>query len=101
MILSGKELGQKKYSRIISLVPSQTELLAYLRFGERSNRHYQILRSSLKSGFSKKQGVGGTKNINLQKIDQLSPDLIIANKEENVKEQIESWLKNMMCGLLM
>jgi ABC-type Fe3+-hydroxamate transport system substrate-binding protein len=37
----------------------------------------------------KRQIVGGTKNLNIEKIISLQPDLIIANKEENVKEQIE------------
>ncbi|MEO7962219.1 MAG: helical backbone metal receptor, partial [Ginsengibacter sp.] len=32
--------------------------------------------------------IGGTKNINLKKINSLKPDLVIANKEENVKEDI-------------
>lgn len=33
--------------------------------------------------------IGGTKNLNLDKIKALKPDLIIANKEENEKEQVE------------
>lgn len=32
--------------------------------------------------------IGGTKTLNLDKIKALNPDLIIANKEENVKEQV-------------
>ncbi len=31
-----------------------------------------------------------TKNINIEKIKALQPDLILANKEENVKEQVEA-----------
>jgi len=34
--------------------------------------------------------VGGTKNVNIEKVKSLNPDLIIANKEENTKEQIEA-----------
>jgi ABC-type Fe3+-hydroxamate transport system substrate-binding protein len=34
--------------------------------------------------------VGGTKTINIEKITALQPDLIIANKEENVQEQVEA-----------
>lgn len=34
--------------------------------------------------------VGGTKNINLQLIQSLQPDLIIAEKEENTKEIVET-----------
>jgi ABC-type Fe3+-hydroxamate transport system substrate-binding protein len=33
--------------------------------------------------------MGGTKTVDIGAIHQLKPDLIIANKEENVKEQIE------------
>jgi ABC-type Fe3+-hydroxamate transport system substrate-binding protein len=36
-----------------------------------------------------KPRIGGTKNINIPKVQQIQPDLIIANKEENVKAQIE------------
>ncbi len=34
--------------------------------------------------------IGGTKNIHLEKIRALKPDLILANKEENMKEQVEA-----------
>ena len=40
--------------------------------------------------FRKKTRVGGTKNLHLNQIDDLQPDLILANKEENTKEQIEA-----------
>lgn len=74
--------------RIISLVPSQTELLHYFGLDEevigitKFCVHPQFW-------FRNKTGIGGTKNINIEKIKLLEPDLIIANKEENVKEQIE------------
>jgi ABC-type Fe3+-hydroxamate transport system substrate-binding protein len=87
MILS--QINQdKKYSRIISLVPSQTELLSYLYLDEEV---IGITKFCIhpEEWFRSKTRVGGTKNINLKTIQQLSPDLIIANKEENVKEQIE------------
>ncbi|GAL84210.1 hypothetical protein MYP_1438 [Sporocytophaga myxococcoides] len=42
---------------------------------------------------SNKVKVGGTKNISLDKIDLLSPDLIIANKEENEKKAIDELQK--------
>lgn len=38
--------------------------------------------------------IGGTKNIHIEKIKALKPDLIIANKEENVKEQAEALMKD-------
>ena len=71
--------------RIISLVPSQTELLYELGLDDRVIGvtkfciHPQIW-------FNTKQRVGGTKDFNLEKIYSLKPDLIIANKEENVED---------------
>ncbi len=75
--------------RIVSLVPSQTELLFDLGLNDevvgitKFCVHPPIW-------FNTKTRIGGTKNINIQKIQSLLPDLIIANKEENVKEQIEA-----------
>jgi ABC-type Fe3+-hydroxamate transport system substrate-binding protein len=44
--------------------------------------------------FRQKTRIGGTKNVHIGKIRDLNPDLIIANKEENVKEQIEELSNN-------
>ena len=70
------------------MVPSQTELLYY--FGLREEV-IGITKFCIHpdTWFRNKVRIGGTKNINLKKIHELSPDLIIANKEENVKKQIE------------
>jgi len=74
--------------RIISLVPSQTELLHTLKLNEevvgitKFCVHPEIW-------FRTKTRVGGTKDVKFDIIEQLQPDLILANKEENVKEQIE------------
>src|SRR5688572_18524064 len=74
--------------RIISLVPSQTELLADLGL---DLEVVGITKFCIhpEDWHSKKTIVGGTKNFNLQTIGQLNPDLIIGNKEENYKEGIE------------
>ena len=74
--------------RIISLVPSQTELLSGLGLQAET---VGITKFCVRPNawFKTKTSVGGTKTINLKTIDELQPDLIIANKEENVKEQIE------------
>ena len=40
--------------------------------------------------FWSKKRVGGTKTIDFGLVNQLQPDLIIANKEENVKDQVET-----------
>jgi len=73
--------------RIISTVPSQTELLADLGLDEEV---VGITKFCVHpdTWYKSKTRIGGTKTLDLQKIKALSPDLIIANKEENVKEQI-------------
>lgn len=74
--------------RIVSLVPSQTELL------------YDLGLEDAIVGITKfcvhpihfkatKTIVGGTKNIKFEKIKMLQPDVIICNKEENTKEIVE------------
>lgn len=83
---------QKTYSRIISLVPSQTELLAHLGL-EKEVIGITKFCVHPQKWFLEKTKVGGTKNIHPEKIEELSPDLIIANKEENVKGQIEELAK--------
>jgi len=75
--------------RIISTVPSQTELLADL---DLENEVVGITKFCVhpNNWFRNKTRIGGTKNLNLEKIRDLNADLIIANKEENTKEQIEN-----------
>jgi ABC-type Fe3+-hydroxamate transport system substrate-binding protein len=75
--------------RIISLVPSQTELLHSLGVGDRV---FGITKFCVhpQEWFRSKERVGGTKNVNFERIKELKPDLIIANKEENDKAQIET-----------
>ena len=76
--------------RIISCVPSQTELLADLGL---DNKVVGITKFCVHPPAWRKQKtmIGGTKNLNLEKIAALSPDFILANKEENDQGQIE-WL---------
>lgn len=78
--------------RIISLVPSQTELLFDLGL---TQEVIGITKFCIHppGWFQTKTKVGGTKHLKMDIIHQLQPDLIIANKEENVKEQIE-YLEN-------
>lgn len=80
-------------SRIISLVPSQTELLADLGLNPEV---VGITKFCVHPNmwFRSKTRVGGTKQLNIPAIHALQPDLIIANKEENVKEQIEELEKH-------
>lgn len=74
--------------RIISLVPSQTELLFDLGLDEEVVGITKFCIHPAEWFYSKVR-VGGTKKINFPTIHQLQPDLILANKEENVKEQVE------------
>ena len=79
--------------RIISLVPSQTELLFDLGL---DHQVAGITKFCVHPSewFLSKPRVGGTRQLHIDIIHQLQPDLIIANKEENVKEQIEECAKN-------
>jgi len=75
--------------RIVSLVPSLTELLSYF---ELENEVIGITKFCIhpEEWFKTKPRVGGTKQIHLDKIHGLRPDFIIANKEENTEEIIAS-----------
>lgn len=75
--------------RIVSLVPSQTELLCDLGLEDKivGITKFCIHPYQLKST---KKIVGGTKKVHLEKIRLLQPDIIICNKEENTKEIVES-----------
>lgn len=75
--------------RIISLVPSQTELLYDLGLNGRVTGITKFCVHP-DSWYKSKTRIGGTKNINIDAIHRLKPDLIIANKEENTKAQIEA-----------
>ena len=78
--------------RIVSLVPSQTELLADLGLDESVTGITKFCIHP-DSWFRTKTRIGGTKNLNLERIRSLQPDLIIANKEENEKSQVEELSK--------
>ncbi|PID46357.1 MAG: cobalamin-binding protein [Proteobacteria bacterium] len=73
--------------RIVSLVPSQTELLFALGAGERVVGVTKFCTEPKEqvAGVAK---VGGTKKFDFQAIAALKPDLIIGNKEENYPEGI-------------
>lgn len=79
--------------RIISLVPSQTELLFDLGLDQEV---VGITKFCIhpEQQFRKKTKVGGTKNYHFDRILALRPDLILANKEENDQEQIEQLMQH-------
>ncbi|MGH2647980.1 MAG: helical backbone metal receptor, partial [Ginsengibacter sp.] len=80
--------GTKVYSRIVSLVPSQTELLHDLGL-EKEVKGITKFCIHPKGWYKNKIKVGGTKNIKIDVVKKISPDLMIANREENVKEQVK------------
>ncbi|WP_298479088.1 helical backbone metal receptor [uncultured Maribacter sp.] len=75
--------------RIISLVPSETELLVDLGLEEyivgvtKFCVHPNNIRTT-------KKIVGGTKNVSFKKIAALQPNIILCNKEENTKEIVHT-----------
>ena len=75
--------------RIVSLVPSQTELLYDLGLDDEV---IGITKFCIhpEHWFRNKIRIGGTKDVKFDRVKALSPTLIIANKEENVKEQVEA-----------
>ena len=79
--------------RIVSLVPSITELLSDLQL---EKEVVGITKFCVHPNiwYRNKKRIGGTKTLHLEVIEYLEPDLIIANKEENTKEQIEVLAKN-------
>lgn len=75
--------------RIVSLVPSQTELLVDLGLEE-------LLVGVTKfcihpAGMKERVGqIGGTKAVKIDQVIALKPDLVIGNKEENLQSDIET-----------
>ncbi len=92
MLLSPSQINYQP-KRIVSLVPSQTELLYDLGLEERV---VGITKFCIHppAWLTTKTIIGGTKNFHPERIKALQPDLIIANKEENIKEQVEALAKD-------
>ncbi|MEE6128231.1 helical backbone metal receptor [Chryseobacterium arthrosphaerae] len=76
--------------KIVSLVPSITEALFDLGLTENEVVGRTKFCIHPQHKIKNVAVIGGTKNINIDKIKALQPDLILANKEENVKDQIEA-----------
>ena len=74
--------------RIVSLVPSQTELLFDLGLDEEVVGITKFCIHPIEK-FAAKAKIGGTKKLLIEKIRDLKPDLIIGNKEENSKADID------------
>lgn len=87
---TGREVSlHQPAKKIVSLVPSITELLFDLGL---KDEVIGITKFCIHPNewFRSKKRIGGTKNIDIDKIQSLQPDLVIANKEENVEEQISA-----------
>lgn len=74
--------------RIVSIVPSQTELLFDLGLDDEVVGLTKFCVHP-KEKWRSKPRIGGTKKVDFDKIAALQPDLIIGNKEENDRSQIE------------
>lgn len=72
---------------IVSLVPSQTELLFDLGL-EKQIKGVTKFCIHPHDKVTELPKIGGTKNFNFDAIDAINPDLIIGNKEENYQEGI-------------
>lgn len=74
--------------KIISIAPGMTETLYALKLDKEmvGRTRYCIFPADKVGGAAV---VGGTKDIDLEKIKLLNPDLILAEKEENTKEIVE------------
>lgn len=74
--------------RIVSLVPSQTELLYDLGLEAEvvGITRFCVHPAHWHAG---KPRIGGTKDVRVDRVRSLAPDLVIANREENVREQVE------------
>lgn len=80
--------------KVISLVPSITEALFDLGLTENEIIGRTKFCIHPEDKVKNVEIIGGTKNLNIEKIKALQPDLILANKEENVKEQVEILMKD-------
>ncbi len=78
--------------RIISLVPSQTELLYDLGLDEEVIGITKFCIHPY-DWFRNKTRIGGTKQLHIDQILALQPDLVIANKEENTAEQVKALMQ--------
>lgn len=83
--LNNQVVIKKTPKRIVSLVPSQTELLYDLGLEDAivGITKFCVHPNTL---LKTKTIVGGTKQIHIEKIKQLKPDIILCNKEENTQE---------------
>ena len=73
--------------RVVSLVPSWTEFLHELEVNVVGQTKFCV---RPQTAFRTLPRIGGTKTVNIDDVLSLQPDLIVANREENDREQIET-----------
>jgi ABC-type Fe3+-hydroxamate transport system substrate-binding protein len=76
-------------ARIVSLVPSLTELVWWFGLGARLAGRTRFCIEPA-GAIDAVPIVGGTKNPHIERITALAPDLVIANREENRREDVEA-----------
>ncbi|MCA1761913.1 MAG: ABC transporter substrate-binding protein [Cryomorphaceae bacterium] len=79
--------------RIVSLVPSLTELLVDLGLEEKlvGLTKFCVHPNGLRD---RKTVIGGTKNVRTEEVRKLQPDFILASKEENTRRCVEELRKD-------
>lgn len=78
--------------RIVCLVPSLTEALFAFGVGERIVGRTRYC-TQPPGAVGKIPTVGGTKKVNVEQVLSLEPDLIVAVREENSRENVEELMK--------
>lgn len=86
---TGRELRfEETPTRVVSLVPSITELAYDLGFEVIGKTKFCVHPKSINSAII----VGGTKDVKVGLVKSLKPDLVLANKEENTQSIVEELL---------
>ena len=72
--------------RVVSLVPSWTEFLHDLQAEVVGQTKFCV---RPEAAYRSLPRVGGTKTVHVDRVMELRPDLVVANKEENAREDLE------------
>jgi hypothetical protein len=89
----GREVPITVAERIVCLVPSETESVARMGGIERLvGRTDYCIEPALE--IARVPCVGGTKNVDVDAVRDLRPDLVLANQEENTKRDVESLVRS-------
>ena len=78
--------------RIVSLVPSLTEALFAFGVGERVVGRTRYCTQPPRA-VGRVPKVGGTKKVDVSRVLELEPDLVLAVKEENTRENVEAMME--------